>query len=103
VSDAELRVIDNPEQHRYEAHLDGRVVAFSVYRPAEGRLVFLHTETDPALEGRGIGSRLVREALDDVRRRELRITARCPFVRAWLERHPDYSDLLATTSSTSPP
>jgi predicted GNAT family acetyltransferase len=88
-------VADHPEQHRYEARLGDRVAAFTAYRLIGGRIVFLHTETDPAFEGRGIGSRLVREALDDVRRRGLRVTAKCPFVAAWLKRHPDYDDLVS--------
>lgn len=88
-------VADNPGASRYEARLGDRVAAFSAYRRIGDRLVFLHTETDPEFEGRGIGSRLVREALDDVRRRELRVTAKCPFVAAWLRRHPGYEDLIA--------
>jgi predicted GNAT family acetyltransferase len=93
----DLEVRDNPEVSRYEARLDGRVVAFSQYRRIGDRVVFLHTETDDALEGRGIGSRLVQTALDDVRSRGLRITSKCPFVSAWLQRHPAYGDLVATT------
>jgi predicted GNAT family acetyltransferase len=88
-------VADNPDANRYEARLGDRVAAFSAYRRIGDRLVFLHTETDPAFEGRGVGSRLVREALDDVRRRDLRVTAKCPFVAAWLRRHPGYEDLIA--------
>jgi predicted GNAT family acetyltransferase len=95
MTDDDLRVTDNPERHRFEAHLDGRVVAISTYRLVDDRIVFRHTETDDALEGRGIGSRLVREALDDVRGRNLRVTADCPFVSSWIDRHPDYRDLLA--------
>jgi predicted GNAT family acetyltransferase len=95
MTDAEdFRIADNPDEQRYEARIGDRVVAFSEYRMTDGRIVFLHTETDPEHEGRGIGSRLVREALDDVRTRGLRITARCPFVAAWLRRHPSYTDLL---------
>ena len=96
MTDDDLRVTDNPARHRFEAHLDGRVVAISTYRLEDDRVVFRHTETDDALEGRGIGSRLVREALDDVRGRGLHVTAECPFVSAWIDRHRDYRDLLAT-------
>ncbi len=95
MTDPDVRVADNPGANRYEAVLDGRVVAFSRYRRIGDRLVFIHTETDAAFEGRGVGSRLVREALDDVRARGLRVTAKCPFVRAWIARHPAYADLLA--------
>jgi predicted GNAT family acetyltransferase len=95
----ELVVADHPEADRYEARLGDRVAAFSVYRRIGDRVVFLHTETDPEFEGRGIGSRLVRGALDDVRARGLRVTAKCPFVSAWLRRHPEYADLTRTSSA----
>ncbi len=96
-ADPDVVVSDNREAARYEARLGDRVVAFSEYRLLADRIVFLHTETDDELEGRGIGSRLVREALDDVRARALRVTAKCPFVAAWVQRHPEYADLVATT------
>ena len=87
-----VRVVDNPAEHRFEARLDGRVVAFSEYRLVADRIIFLHTETDAAVEGRGIGSTLVKGALDEVRGRGLRVTSKCPFVSAWLERHPEYGE-----------
>jgi len=90
-------VRDNPDEQRYEAWLDGRVVAFSRYRVINDRVVFLHTETDEELEGQGIGGRLVQGALDDVRSSGRRITSKCPFVSSWLDRHPEYADLAATT------
>jgi predicted GNAT family acetyltransferase len=91
----DLRIADNPALRRYEAHLGDRVAAFSEYIPANGRLVFTHTIVEPELEGRGIGSRLVREELEDVRRRGLKITPKCPFVRAFIRRHPEYQDLVS--------
>lgn len=91
----DLRIADNPSARRYEAHLGDRVAAFSEYIPVEGGLIFTHTIVEPDLEGRGIGSQLVREELDDVRRRGLKVTPKCPFVRAWIRRHPEYSDLVS--------
>ena len=92
----ELEVADNPERRRYEVRLSGRVAGFSAYVPADGRLIFTHTEVDPELEGQGIGSRLAQGALDDVRVRGLRVTARCPFIAAYIRRHEAaYADLLA--------
>ncbi len=93
--EGELRVIDNPATRRYEARLGDRVVGFSEYRPAARRLIFTHTVVDPEFEGRGIGSRVAAEALDDVRRRGLTVTAHCPFIAAYLKRHPEYADLIA--------
>ena len=91
----ELRILDNAAGQRYEARLDDRTVGFSEYRRVGDRMIFHHTEVDPAVEGRGVGSRLAQGALDDVRHRGLRITVKCPFIAAWLERHPGYEDLLA--------
>ena len=93
MADDDVQVRDNREGHRYEAVLGDHVVAWSDYRLVADRVVFLHTETDDALEGRGIGTRLVRGALDDARSRGLAISSKCPFVSAWLERHPEYADL----------
>jgi uncharacterized protein len=91
----DIRVVDNPAEHRYEAHLDGRVVGFSEYDLGDDRIVFLHTEVDPSVKGLGIGSRLAAGELDDVRARGLKVVAKCPFIAAWLRRHPDYADLRA--------
>jgi uncharacterized protein len=90
----DLRIVDNPVEHRYEALLDGRVVGVSEYELVEDRIVFLHTEVDSEMEGLGIGSRLAAGALDDVRRRGLKLVAECPFIAAWLKRHRDYADLI---------
>jgi predicted GNAT family acetyltransferase len=89
-----LRIVDNPELRRYEAYLDDELAGFSDYRLAPGRVVFTHTEVDPRYGGRGIGSHLVRAELDESRRRGLKVTPVCPFVRAFMRRHADYHDLL---------
>lgn len=90
----DVEVVDNPAQGRFEARLGGRVAGFSTYRVVGDRVVFLHTEVDPEFEGRGIGSRLVGGALDEVRSRGLLVTPRCPFVAAHIQRHPEYADLV---------
>jgi predicted GNAT family acetyltransferase len=91
----DLTVVDKPAEQRYEAHLGERTVGFSEYRRDRDRVIFLHTEVDPAFEGRGIGGRLAAGALDDVRARGLRMTVKCPFSAAYLLRHPEYEDLRA--------
>jgi uncharacterized protein len=88
------RVVDNPEMRRYEVHVDGELVGISAYVPRPDRLIFTHTEVDEALEGQGVGSRLARGALDDARARGLRVTPRCPFIAAYIRRHPEYQDLV---------
>jgi predicted GNAT family acetyltransferase len=96
--ETEIEVVDNPDAHRYEARSpDGEVLGFSRYRVSGDTLVFTHTEVDPATEGQGVGSQLVRGALDDVRRRGLRIVPQCPFVKEFVERHPAYESLIDET------
>jgi uncharacterized protein len=90
----ELTVTDRPDAGRYEVRDGDRVLGLAAYHRRGGQVVFTHTEVDPDAEGSGIGSTLVRGALDDVRARELRAVPLCPFVRAWIDRHPDYADLV---------
>jgi uncharacterized protein len=86
-------VVDVPDRERYEIHREGQTLGFSAYQKANGLIVFTHTEVDPGLEGQGIGSALVRAALDDVRRQGVPVLPICPFVAQWIARHPDYHDL----------
>lgn len=91
----EISVSDNPNRGRYEIVVDGRQAGFATYRQSPGLIAFLHVEVDPELEGHGIGSRLVAEALDDARRRRLAVRPVCPFVAAFIELNPSYADLVA--------
>ena len=90
-----VEVIDEPARQRYEARIGDRVAGFTEYRAMRGRVILVHTEVDPQFEGRGIGSRLASGALDDIRARGLKVTVKCPFIAAYLKRHPDYLDLVA--------
>ena len=91
----ELTVRDNPEAGRYEL-LDGdRLLGVAAYERRGDTLVFTHTEVDPDAGQPGLGSTLVRGALDDVRGRGGTVVALCPFVRGWIERHPEYGDLVS--------
>jgi predicted GNAT family acetyltransferase len=89
-----IEVRDAPDRQRYEAIVDGTLAGFAQYRDYGNVRVFLHTEVVPALEGRGVGSTLAREALADVRASGRTLVARCPFVRSYIERHPDDADLV---------
>ena len=86
----ELDITNNASRRRWEVTLDGRVVAFADYRDKPGRVIFTHTEVDPEHEGKGIASRLAKAALDDAVERDLRITLYCPFIRSYVDRHPEY-------------
>lgn len=90
----EPTVQDVPESSRYEIRDGDRVVGHAAYRREGGRTVFTHTEIDPDTEGSGLGGRLVRGALDDVRASGGRVVPRCSFVRGWIDRHPEYADLV---------
>ena len=86
-------VSDNRAQQRYELAVDGHVAA-SYYEIADGVITFVHTEVPPELGGKGIGSKLIKGALDQVRAGGLKVIAQCPFVKAYIEKHPEYADLL---------
>jgi hypothetical protein len=91
-----MDVANAPERHRYEARIDGELAGIAQYRESDGLVTFVHTEVMSGFEGKGVGSRLVRGALEDVRARGLKVRAECEFVKGYLEKHPgDYDDLLA--------
>lgn len=91
-------VKDVPERRRYEITTDGEAAGHAEYILTDTLITFTHTEVDPAFEGRGIGSALVRAALDDARSRGLSVLPMCPFVKSWIERHRDYTDLVYRSS-----
>lgn len=89
----ENNVHDNAERHRFELKFDGHT-AFSMYNRADGVITFRHTEVPIELRGHGAGSKLVRGALDIVRGEALKVRPLCPFVKAFIDAHPDYADML---------
>jgi predicted GNAT family acetyltransferase len=91
----EITVQDNPAESRYEIRDGDRVLGFAAYERRGDTVVFTHTEVDPDAGQDGLGSTLVRAALDDVRSKGGSVVPLCPFVRGWIERHPDYADLVA--------
>lgn len=91
--DSEVRI--NPESRRFEIVADGAAAGHLRYRDEDGVRTFIHTQIDSKFEGRGLGGRLVREALDQTRAAGLQVEPECPFVRSFIERHPDYADLVA--------
>jgi len=88
-----MKVADNAAKSRFELPVDGQLAHLD-YRKAGETLVLVHTEVPAALGGRGLGSVLARAALDAARERGLKVRATCPFVAAYLARHPEYADLL---------
>ena len=90
---APVRVRHNQGAHRFEVEIDGQLSHVD-YSPGRRRIVFTHTEVPRALAGRGIGATLVRAGLDYARAMELRVVSLCPFVSSYLDRHPEYQDML---------
>ena len=93
-----MTVSRNDARSRYELDVDGRVAGILVYRHGDEVLTMVHTEVGDEWEGQGLGSTLVRGALDDVRERGLKIRPLCPFVAAYLRRHPEYEDLVSSAA-----
>jgi uncharacterized protein len=89
-------VTDNEAALEYEITVDGEPAGVIRYtRDDDGRVVTLvHTEVEPKFEGHGVGSTLIQGALDDIRAHGRRVVPVCPFVLAFLERHPEYDDLV---------
>jgi uncharacterized protein len=90
----EIVVADNPAKHRYEVQADGELAGFITYRERPGVIDLVHTEIFNDFEGKGIASKLVQRTLDDIRGRGLALIPTCPFVTAFLARHPEYRDLV---------
>jgi predicted GNAT family acetyltransferase len=90
----EPTVTDAPEDSRYEIRDGDRLLGLAAYERQGNRVVFTHTEVEDDEEHSGLGSRLVRAALDDVRGHGRTVVPRCSFVRGWIERHPEYRDLV---------
>ena len=91
---SETIVRNNTALSRYELDVKG-ATALANYRLAPGAVVITHTETPPALRGRGIASKLVKGALEQIRADRLKVVAGCSFVADYLNKHPEFSDLAA--------
>lgn len=87
------QVRDNKAEQEYELEVRGHR-AVAAYQREGDRIVFTHTLVPPAIEGKGVGSKLIRAALESARDQRLKVVPQCPFVAAYIERHPEYRDLL---------
>lgn len=88
-------VVNEPEKGRYSAEVDGAIAGFTEYRLHSGDLYFfVHTEVDDDFSGAGVATRLIEGALNDVRAKGGRVVPLCPFVRAFIERRPEYGDMV---------
>jgi predicted GNAT family acetyltransferase len=88
-----LHVRHNLEQSRYEVEVDGQLAVLQ-YRDADGVRYYIHTEVPEALEGRGIAGQMAKVVLDEAQAENLTIVPLCPFVRGYIEKHPQYKSLV---------
>ena len=85
---------NNADQHRYEISVDGTLAGYAEYNLLEGAVLFTHTEILEAFEGKGLGSKLARYALDDVRSKGVWAIPACKFIAGYIHKHPEYVDLV---------
>ncbi len=89
-----VEVPDNRDEQRYEPAVDGELAGFAAYCTQPGLIAFLHTEVEDAFEGHGVGSMLIREALEDARRRGSGVLSFSPFVNSFIAEHREFVDLV---------
>jgi hypothetical protein len=95
VSDSGKPVVtDNSERGQFEIRVDGEMAGLAAYHQVGANLDFTHTEIDDRFEGQGLGSLLIRAALDTARERGMGVLPHCPFVRSYIERHQEYLELV---------
>jgi uncharacterized protein len=91
---ADVTVTQQPDSSRFEGHLDGELAGFIDYVAAGDVLDLTHTEVFPQFGGQGIGAKLVRGALDQIRAADQTVVPTCPFIASWIDKHDGYADLL---------
>lgn len=93
MTDEVVTIADVPESNRYEISVDGKLAGFATYVRKPGEITYEHTEIDAAFEHRGLAGKLIAFALDDSRARDEHVIARCPYVREYIHKHHEYSEL----------
>lgn len=89
-----IELADHSDRNEFAIRVDGKPAGVAVYRRDGTTRVFTHTEIDAAFEGKGLGSKLAKFALDATRAANERVVPQCPFIRAYIEKHPEYADLV---------
>jgi len=96
---ADTPVKDNARKNRFELDYGNKLAVVEYRKLDDETLALTHTEVDPSLEGAGVGSHLVKGVLEYIDRNNLRIVPLCPFIAAYLKRHPDWNRIVSTTYS----
>jgi predicted GNAT family acetyltransferase len=94
-----VEVRTDPNRRRFEVFVDDSKAGYASFRDDAGVRTFFHTEIKSAYEGHGLGGRLIRQALDDTRASGLLVDPQCPFVRTFIDQHPEYGELVAAAKS----
>jgi uncharacterized protein len=89
----QLHILNNEQRQQFQAEIDGQLASLE-YRLHEGRIVLMHTEVPPALGGGGVGTALVEYAFNYARTHHLPVKIYCPFVAAYVRRHPEQQDIV---------
>jgi uncharacterized protein len=89
-----IEVVDNSTDSRFEILVDGKVAGFAEYRLLPTKIIFTHTEVQPAHQGEGLASRLIKHALDASADTGLRVVPLCPYVAKYIKDHPEYQELV---------
>ncbi|SDI82772.1 GNAT family N-acetyltransferase [Nonomuraea jiangxiensis] len=93
-----IEIVDNSTENRFEILVDGKVAGFADYRLLPTKIAFTHTEVLPAYEGQGLASRLVEYALQASDDTGLGVVPLCPYVKKYIERHPEFQHLVDDSS-----
>ena len=93
MADDQGGVTENAAQSRFELQVEGQTAVLQ-YMERDGAMYLTHTEVPPEMEGRGIGSRIVKHALDQAKSRGMKVAPWCPFVAAYIKRHPEYQEIV---------
>lgn len=94
MTDQNIVIRDEPEERAYIVDVEGDRAGRAEYRNRDDRRIFVHTEVDDRFSRMGLGTKLVRFALDDVKERGVKAVPLCPFFAAYIRRHPEYEDIV---------
>ena len=90
----EYELIDNEEKKQYEFHLGGLVPRIEYIKAKDDKIYLTHTEVPRQLEGKGVGTALVRRVLEEIKEKDLTLVPLCPFVAMYIKRHPEWKSLV---------
>src|SRR5687767_13744960 len=91
---ADSTITENTDARRFELRAGDELLGWIDYLPAGASFIFAHTEVAPGHEQQGLGSVLVRQALEAMRARGTTVIPTCPFTAAFIQRHPEYADVV---------